>query len=90
MKLIESILTKNPCYTAGRRITVKGLMLHSVGCPDAGRFAHLHPDVGVVAAGPAMPAPVVPGEALVHGAIVAVNERMDAGHDRAEKGGDGE
>lgn len=34
MKLIESILTKNPCYTAGRRITVKGLMLHSVGCPQ--------------------------------------------------------
>ena len=30
MKLVESILTKNPCYTAGRTITVKGLMLHSV------------------------------------------------------------
>lgn len=34
MKLIESILTQNPCYTAGRKITVKGLMLHSVGCPQ--------------------------------------------------------
>ena len=32
MKLVQSILTKNPCYTAGRKITVKGLMLHSVGC----------------------------------------------------------
>lgn len=32
MKLIKSILTKNPCYTAGKKITVKGLMLHSVGC----------------------------------------------------------
>ena len=32
MKIIKSILTKNPCYTAGRKITVKGLMLHSVGC----------------------------------------------------------
>ncbi len=32
MKLVESLLTKNPCYTAGRKITVKGLMLHSVGC----------------------------------------------------------
>ncbi len=32
MRLVESILTKNPCYTAGRKITVKGLMLHSVGC----------------------------------------------------------
>lgn len=34
MKVIESILTLNPCYTAGRKITVKGLMLHSVGCPQ--------------------------------------------------------
>lgn len=34
MKLVKSILTKNPCYTAGRKITVKGLMLHSVGCPQ--------------------------------------------------------
>lgn len=34
MKLVESLLTKNPCYTAGRKITVKGLMLHSVGCPQ--------------------------------------------------------
>ena len=34
MKLIERFLTKNPCYTAGRKITVKGLMLHSVGCPQ--------------------------------------------------------
>ena len=24
MKLVQSILTKNPCYTAGRKITVKG------------------------------------------------------------------
>ncbi len=34
MKLVEAIMTKNPCYTAGRKITVKGLMLHSVGCPQ--------------------------------------------------------
>lgn len=40
MKLVQSILTKNPCYTAGRKITVKGLMLHSVGCaqPNASVF----------------------------------------------------
>lgn len=40
MKLIESILTKNPCYTAGKKITVKGIMLHSVGCsqPKASVF----------------------------------------------------
>lgn len=34
MNLVESILTKNPCYTCGRTITVKGLVLHSVGCPQ--------------------------------------------------------
>ena len=34
MKLVKSILTKNPCYIAGKKITVKGLMLHSVGCPQ--------------------------------------------------------
>ena len=34
MEIIQSIMTKNPCYTAGRKITVKGLMLHSVGCPQ--------------------------------------------------------
>jgi len=34
MKIVNSILTKNPCYTCGRTITVKGLMLHSVGCPQ--------------------------------------------------------
>ena len=40
MRIIESILTKNPCYTANRKITVKGLMLHSVGCsqPSASVF----------------------------------------------------
>lgn len=34
MKIVESILTNNPCYKSGRKITVKGLMLHSVGCPQ--------------------------------------------------------
>lgn len=40
MNIIQSILTKNPCYTAGRKITVKKLMLHSVGCaqPSASVF----------------------------------------------------
>lgn len=34
MKLIKKYLTKNPCFRTGRIITVKGLMLHSVGCPQ--------------------------------------------------------
>ena len=39
MNLIESILTKNPCYLAGSKIKVKGLMLHSVGCPQPSAMA---------------------------------------------------
>ena len=42
MKLKESILTKNPCYTAGRKITVKGLMLHSVGCSQPKAFVFIN------------------------------------------------
>lgn len=34
MKLIQSFMTKNPCYKAGTKISIKGLMLHSVGCPQ--------------------------------------------------------
>lgn len=34
MNITKSILTKNPCYKAGKTITVKGLMLHSIGCPQ--------------------------------------------------------
>lgn len=34
MKIVQSYLTENPFYKAGNKITVKGLMLHSVGCPQ--------------------------------------------------------
>lgn len=34
MNITKQILTKNPCYKAGKTITIKGLMLHSVGCPQ--------------------------------------------------------
>lgn len=34
MELVQSILTANPCYTACKKIHVKGLVLHSVGCPQ--------------------------------------------------------
>lgn len=34
MNLIESIMTRNPCYKQGKTITVKGIILHSVGCPQ--------------------------------------------------------
>lgn len=42
MKIIEKILTKNPCYTCGRTITPKGLMLHSVGCPQPSAMAFIN------------------------------------------------
>lgn len=34
MSIINNYLTKNPCYASGRVIAVKGLMLHSIGCPQ--------------------------------------------------------
>jgi len=34
MKIIQRILTNNDCYKANRQIAVKGLLLHSVGCPQ--------------------------------------------------------
>lgn len=34
MNLHRLFLTLNPCYKAGRTIAVKGLMLHSIGCPQ--------------------------------------------------------
>ena len=39
MKITKTILTKNPCYKAGKTIKVKGLMLHSVGCPQPSAMA---------------------------------------------------
>ena len=33
IKLIDAIMTKSPCYTGGRLIDVKGMYLHSIGCP---------------------------------------------------------
>lgn len=34
MEIVDSLLKNNPCYKAGKKISVKGLMLHSVGCPQ--------------------------------------------------------
>lgn len=41
MRLIEKVLTENPCYTAGKKIKVKGLMLHSVGCSQPGALVFI-------------------------------------------------
>jgi N-acetyl-anhydromuramyl-L-alanine amidase AmpD len=42
MNITKSILTKNPCYKAGKTIKVKGLMLHSVGCPQPSATAFIN------------------------------------------------
>ncbi len=34
MQQVQNFLTQNPCYKTGKKIKVKGLMLHSVGCPQ--------------------------------------------------------
>lgn len=34
MNIIQQTATKNPCYQAGRRITPKGIMIHSIGVPQ--------------------------------------------------------
>lgn len=34
MKIVQNYLTSNPCYQYKQYINVKGLMLHSVGCPQ--------------------------------------------------------
>lgn len=34
MKIIRKYCTKSDCYKAGKKINVKGIMLHSVGCPQ--------------------------------------------------------
>lgn len=48
MKIIESFLKKSACYAAKETIEVKGLMLHSVGCPCQQPFYFMekwnHPD----------------------------------------------
>lgn len=34
IRIEQRIVTGNPCYKANRQITPKGIMLHSVGCPQ--------------------------------------------------------
>lgn len=43
MNIIQKFATGSACYRAGRKITPKGLMLHSVGCnqPDPEVFANI-------------------------------------------------
>jgi N-acetylmuramoyl-L-alanine amidase CwlA len=49
MNIIKSYTTNNPCYKNNTKITVKGLMLHSVGCaqPKAEVFVKQFDKVGL-------------------------------------------
>ena len=44
MHIENSIMTKNPCYSKGRKLAngVKGLMLHSVGCSQPNAMAFIN------------------------------------------------
>lgn len=42
LEVKESILTKNPCYKAGNKIKVKGIMIDSVGCPQPSGKVFIH------------------------------------------------
>lgn len=42
LNIVEKFLTKNPCYKAGQKITVKGLMLHCVGCNQPSAMAFVN------------------------------------------------
>ena len=42
MEIVEAILTKNPCYKAGKKIDVKGLMLHSICSPQPSAKVLIH------------------------------------------------
>ena len=46
MNLIECILTKNDCYKAGKKITPKGVMVHSTGANNPNLSRYVQPNVG--------------------------------------------
>ena len=52
MNLHKLILTKNPCYTAGKKITVKGIMVHSTGANNPNLKRYVGPDDGLLGPNP--------------------------------------
>ena len=48
MKLHKLILTENACYKAGRKITVKGIMVHSTGANNPMLNRYVGPDDGLL------------------------------------------
>lgn len=48
MRLFKQILTKNECYTLGRKITPKGVMWHSTGANNPNLKRYVQPDDGIL------------------------------------------
>lgn len=48
MNLRKLILTKNPCYKEGRKITPKGIMVHSTGVNNPNLKRYVGPDDGLL------------------------------------------
>ena len=48
MNLHKLILTKNACYKAGQKITVKGIMVHSTGANNPYLKRYVGPDDGLL------------------------------------------
>lgn len=42
MKVIETFLTKNPCYKTNRKIAVQGIAVYTVGCPQPSAKVFVH------------------------------------------------
>ena len=52
MNLHKLILTENACYQAGRKITVKGIMVHSTGVNNPNLRRYVGPDDGLLGENP--------------------------------------
>ena len=48
MNLRKLIFTENACYKAGRKITVKGIMVHSTGANNPWLKRYVGPDDGLL------------------------------------------
>ena len=48
MNLHKLILTENACYKAGKKITVKGIMVHSTGANNPWLKRYVGPDDGLL------------------------------------------
>jgi N-acetylmuramoyl-L-alanine amidase len=48
VRLLKQLLTQNDCYKAGKKIAVKGLMLHSTGVNNPKLSRYISPDDGLL------------------------------------------